>query len=418
MKYSNNILFSLALALLGMALPTSALADSIPVAVFSNDGKTMTFTYADEAAVDDSVTYQLGRWTKEDTTVTKVVFDKSFAKARPTSTRMWFAGFDKLKEIIGLENLNTSEVTDMTEMFGDCLLIDSINVSGFDTGNVKSMLHMFNGCRALRDLDLHNFKTDNVTDMGGMFYECRLLKKLDLSSFNTAKVTNMAQMFCWCFSLEELDISEFDTHRALSMYQMFWNCRSLPAIDVSSFSTSSVDDMSQMFDGCSSLTDIDMSGFNTSRAIDISYMFRNCTSLTKLDISTLKTSRHTDMRGLLKGCNSITELNVGSNSFSTVAQSGAAFQGVGTLYNPCKLIVNGDFDKSVLGTVRHDYNKSSYTWLEGHFAEPVTTDIKSITRNNNDIDLQTAPAYNLGGQKVDDNHKGLTIGHKRKFIRR
>ncbi len=419
MKHTNGILFSLALvSALVLALPTSALADSIPVAVFSNDGKIMTFTCADEAAVDDSITYKLGRWPKEDTTVTKVVFDKSFAKARPTSTRLWFAGFGKLKKIIGLENLNTSEVTDMTEMFGGCLLIDSINVSGFDTGNVKYMLHMFNGCRALRNLDLRGFKTDNVTDMGGMFYECRLLRNIDVSGFNTGNVTNMSQMFAWCFAVEDLDVSKFDTHKALSMHQMFWNCSSLKSLNVSGFNTSNVDNMSQMFDGCSSLTDIDVSGFNTSRTTNISYMFRNCTSLTRLDMSTLKTNRLTDMRGLLKGCNGITELNVGSNSFSSVSQSGAAFQGVGTLYNPCQLIVNDDFDKSVLGTVGHNYNKSSYTWLEGHFAEPVTTGINGIAKNNNDGVGQAIPAYNLGGQRVGDGHRGLTVKHGWKYIKR
>lgn len=410
LAFMNRLLLFLALA-----LPTSSSADSIPVAVFSDGGRTMTFTYADEAAVDDSTTYKLGRWPKEDTTVTKVVFDKSFAKARPTSTRMWFAGFDKLKEITGLENLNTSEVTDMTEMFGDCQLIDSLDVSGFDTGNVKYMLHTFNGCRALRSLDVSGFKTDNVTDMGGMFYECRSLKSLDLSGFNTANVTNMAQMFCWCFALEKIDISKFDTRKVLSMHQMFWNCSSLKSLDVGGFNTSQVDDMSQMFDGCSSLQAINVSSFDTSLATALNYIFRNCKSLASLDISGFKINQNTDARGMLYDCGRITELNVGGNSLVKVRQPGLAFHGVGTAYKPCKLIVNGDFDKSVLGTKTGSGHSAYYSWLGGCFAEPtVKTGIKSHSATAND----SSPAYNLVGQKVDGNHKGLTVRHGRKFIRR
>ena len=42
-----------------------------------------------------------------------VVFDASFANFKPTSCKEWFIHCANLKEIKGIENLNTEEVTDM-----------------------------------------------------------------------------------------------------------------------------------------------------------------------------------------------------------------------------------------------------------------------------------------------------------------
>ena len=94
--------------------------------------------------------------------VTTVVFDATFADARPLTTEMWFADMTNLTTITGIEYLNTSRVTDM--------------------------MIMFSNCSALTDLDVSGFKTSRVTNMAGMFNGCSRLTTLDLSSFNTAKL--------------------------------------------------------------------------------------------------------------------------------------------------------------------------------------------------------------------------------------
>ena len=129
-------------------------------------------------------------WYDKHEEVKKVVFAPSFKKATNiTSTRNWFAVMENLTTIIGLENLNTTNVTDMCGMFNCCESLTSLNLSSFNTSKVTDMGGMFNGCKSLTSLNLSSFNTSKVTDMGGMFSECESLTSLNLSSFNTSKVT-------------------------------------------------------------------------------------------------------------------------------------------------------------------------------------------------------------------------------------
>ena len=115
-----------------------------------------------------------------------VVFDASFRDFRPTTTARWFSGLNSLKRIEGLEHLNTSQVTDMSEMFSGCGSLTSLDLSSFDTSQVTNMRWMFDGCGSLTALDLSSFDTSRVTDMSWMFRGCRSLTSLDLSSFDTS----------------------------------------------------------------------------------------------------------------------------------------------------------------------------------------------------------------------------------------
>ena len=123
--------------------------------------------------------------------IKKVIFDASFAYARPTSCRRWFYGCNYLTNIEGIENLNTENVTDMSGMFYGCSALTTLYVSKFDTKNVTYMNQMFKNCSALTTLNLSNFNTQNVTDMSGMFYGCSALTTLYVSKFDTKNVTNM-----------------------------------------------------------------------------------------------------------------------------------------------------------------------------------------------------------------------------------
>ena len=77
---------------------------------------------------------------------TKVVFEPSFADVRPKSLYGWFSGFTKLKEIEGIENLNTSEVKDVGCMFLNCESLETVDVSGFDVSKISSFSQMFAHC--------------------------------------------------------------------------------------------------------------------------------------------------------------------------------------------------------------------------------------------------------------------------------
>ena len=250
--------------------------------------------------------------------IKKVIFDASFANARPTSCYEWFYTCGSLTDIEGIEYLNTTNVTDMSWMFCGCRALTTLDVSNFDTKNVTNMSNMFYGCEALTTLDVSNFDTKNVTNMNWMFSDCLALTTLDLSNFDTQNVTNMNCMFSDCHALTTLDVSKFDTQNVTNMNNMFSTCKALTTLDVSKFDTKNVTNMSGMFQNCTSLTTLDVSKFDTQNVTNISGMFYNCNALTTLDVSNFDTKNVTDMSEMFGYCHALTTIYA-SEKFVTTA---------------------------------------------------------------------------------------------------
>ena len=82
----------------------------------------------------------------------KVVFDEGFAKLRPTSCYKWFTTLSEVTEIEGIENLNTSEVTNMNSMFFACTSLKLLDLSGFDVSKVTNATAMFRACSSLETI--------------------------------------------------------------------------------------------------------------------------------------------------------------------------------------------------------------------------------------------------------------------------
>ena len=177
---------------------------------YTESNTTLTFYYDTQRSSRTGTTYDLNTgdyspdWDFDDTytNVTKVVFDPSFADARPTTTKCWFADMTNLQSITGMSYLNTSEVTNMGWMFGNCTELTSI--------------------------DLSHFNTSKVTTMGHMFYRCFGLTSLDLSTFNTSQVFGMTQMFRGCGDLRTIYVGNGWSTAAVTYDDwIFYNCTSL-----------------------------------------------------------------------------------------------------------------------------------------------------------------------------------------------
>ena len=195
-------------------------------------------------------------WETNKKNISQVVFEASFANARPTNCYAWFQNFENLKQIEGIENLNTANVTDMSYMFKNCSNLAKLDVTHFNTAKVTTMNSMFTRCSNLAELDLTHFNTAKVTNMYEMFNGCSNLVKLDVTNFNTAKVTTMFGMFNACSNLTELDVTHFNTAKVTAMNGMFSGCSNLTELDLTHFNTENVTNMWIMFDGCSALTTI------------------------------------------------------------------------------------------------------------------------------------------------------------------
>ena len=228
-----------------MANPMSGYFTRKPVAYVVDNGSTLTFYYdtnkatrtgtgitiygIDEKRTDDTdIPAWAGKYRNENERTTKAVFDSSFKNYRPTTTASWFDFCTYLETIEGIENLNTEEVTDMSNMFEYCKSLKALDFSKFNTAKVTDMDRMFNRCSALTSLDVSKFNTANVTCMLYMFTGCKALTSLDISNFNTANVTDMSGMFYCCFALTTIYCNYDWTKGVVKQSEdMFYDCTKL-----------------------------------------------------------------------------------------------------------------------------------------------------------------------------------------------
>lgn len=221
-------------------------------------------------------------WDTHAAEIKKVVFKAGFRDETHTTCSKWFSGCTNLTSIEGIENLNTSNVKYMNEMFGQCSNLETLDLSHFNTEKVGNMSNMFNGCTKLHDLNISSFNTENVTNMYEMFYGCSSLDSLDLSHFNTRNVRKdgMNYMFNGCSSLSYLSVSNFTTDKpSMQLDGLFQGCSSLQTLDLSSFDTRGAGSVNYLFDGCSALQTIYVSDLFKIYGVKSSNMFRDCHSL-------------------------------------------------------------------------------------------------------------------------------------------
>ena len=149
-------------------------------AVFDSSTGTLTFKYDGNKPngayyIHESELHP--NWDNIKDNIKKVVFDTSFAEARPTSCYFWFFSCKNLTDIEGISNLNTEQVTNMRSMFAGCEKLTSLDLSSFNTENVTNMYCMFTGCHALTTIYASDkFVVTNVELDHNMFAECLKLK--------------------------------------------------------------------------------------------------------------------------------------------------------------------------------------------------------------------------------------------------
>ena len=183
----------------------------------------------------------------------------------------------------------------------------------------ESMIGYFLDFEKMTSIDLSALDTSEVTNMSDMFNRCSSLTSLDLRNFNTSKVESMNAMFCGCVSLTELDLSTFDTKNVEDIYGMFTSCKSLTKLNLANFNTSKVQDMGGMFENCSSLVKLDLSNFETTNVQYMDYMFSNCSSLEELDISNFTINANTTVDGFVENCTSLKRIKTPTQVGATIA---------------------------------------------------------------------------------------------------
>ena len=177
---------------------------------------------------------------------------------RFNSTISGMSGFDNVTEIRfikGTPNPNGTNVAIEGEakayIEGNVLTV-ACEGEIFANSNCRAM---FKACSSLTSIDLINLNTSQVTNMSEMFIFCSSLKKLDVTNLNTSQVTDMVAMFSYCSSLTSLvGIENWDTSQVTDMSDMFHSCISLTKLDLSKLNLSQLWNMGDMFYMCKNLS--------------------------------------------------------------------------------------------------------------------------------------------------------------------
>ena len=335
---------------------------------------------------------KLPKWNTHNTKISKVVFEASFANARPTSCYAWFQNFIKLKQIEGIENLNTENVTNMSDMFYSCSGLISLDVTHFNTANVTSMRGMFDGCSGLISLDVTHFNTANVTSMSYMFYGCNKLKEIYVSDkFVTDDVISSEYMFMGCSSLsgdidwksvkvsnktyaktdggyfrdkaydnrpwvkfadgtltfrcgykKTLGENEYELNSGEEKPAWETNKKNISQVVFeASFANARPTNCYAWFQNFENLKQIEgIENLNTANVTDMSYMFKNCSNLAELDVTHFNTAKVTAMTGMFSGCSNLTELDLTHFNTENVTNMWLMFYGCESLTT---IYVSDDF---------------------------------------------------------------------------
>ena len=283
----------------------------------------------------------------------KVVFEASFANARPTSCYAWFRNFKNLTQIEGIENLNTENVTSMSSMFDSCSGLISLDVTNFNTANVTDMSYMFYCCYKLKEIYVSDkFVTDDVISSSYMFMGCNSLsgdidwKSVKVSNKTYAKtaggyfrdkaydnrpwvkyadgtltfrcgykktlgeneyaLNSGENLPAWYTHNNNINLVVFDASFAnakpTSCYAWFQDFKNLTQIKgIENLNTANVTDMNGMFKGCSNLAELDVTHFNTANVTNMNEMFSDCQTLTTIYVSNeFVITNKSD--GLFSGC--------------------------------------------------------------------------------------------------------------------
>ena len=299
-----------------------------PYVVFEEGTGTLTFrydTYKPEGAYDLNVGKNKPKWSSLFDKIKKVVFDVSFANARPKSCYWWFGECYKLKAIEGIEYLNTENVTDMSSMFEHCSYLKSIFVSDkFVTDQITNGDKMFNDCTNLRGYNDskidHNYancsKTGYLDPGFGYAMFDNATETLTFSYKGFKPVTYYYVLFEgrakpeWYSKKDKIKKVVFDASfanaRPKSCYWWFGECLNLTRIEgMENLNTEMVTTMAGMFYQCEALTSLDVTNFNTAKVTDMSLMFSSCTKLSSLNLYNFNTENVTNMLAMFSSCKNL-----------------------------------------------------------------------------------------------------------------
>lgn len=259
--------------------------------------------------------------------------------------------YAKKVEIKGVENFDTSEVTDMQGMFTAVTGLSALNLNSWNTSKVVNMSSMFFGCSGLITLFIRDWNTSSCLNFSCLFSGCVKLVHLDISMWNTSKGKSFRNCFYNCVKLSVLNVESWDMRSMQTCEHMFAYCRSLSKIvlnkwrspdlvntanmfidceslcyaDLTGWLVQKLTKCDAMFSGCARLKSVSLEGWKTERLTSTSFMFCNCTALETLRVEHLNVSKVKNMTYMFKACTQLKHLMLKAWDLHSLVKSAGMF---------------------------------------------------------------------------------------------
>ena len=206
----------------------------------------------------------------------------SFDTRNVTTLSTMFAG-SKVTNL-DLSHFDVRKVTSFSTLFSGSATTN-IDISGWDFASTNSISGLFSGVPNLETINLQNVNTSNITNMGGMFSGSAKIKSLDLSDFDVSNVTTFS-LFGGNTALKSVDISgwKFESTQSLSNF-FSAGLSGLESVNLKDVDTSNITDMSSMFAYTTSLKKLNLESFDTSNVTNMNNMFRNMSVVKTISVS-------------------------------------------------------------------------------------------------------------------------------------
>ncbi len=196
-----------------------------------------------------------------------------------------FVDCRSLKNIEGLEYLDTKEINNFSHMFRECESLSDLKpLQNWNVSNGNNFSVMFYEYKSLSDLKpLQNWNVSNGNDFGGMFGGWKSLTDLKpLQIWNVSNGNDFSYMFYECKSLSDLKpLQNWNISNGYNFSYMFCGCKSLSDLKpLQNWKFSNRNDFRAMFSECESLSDLKpLQNWNISNGYNFSSMFSGCKSL-------------------------------------------------------------------------------------------------------------------------------------------
>ncbi|KRK71026.1 BspA family leucine-rich repeat surface protein [Lacticaseibacillus nasuensis] len=238
-------------------------------------------------------------------------------------TRGIFQQFHNLESITGLENVDVSQMTDMSFLFAVATKDNGIptmtklttieGLGNWDVSHVTTMADMFWKDTNLTTVSgLDQWETSRLTDMNHMFAEDAAIQTLpDLSKWDTSHVTDFSFSFYKMTALTTLSgLDKWDVGNGEKFQYMFAEDPALAAINLQPWQPAKADDFTSMFENDTGLTSLDLHDWDVSAATKFDSMFRNNAALTTLNLTGWQPTAGVNFMSMFQDDSKLTNLDV------------------------------------------------------------------------------------------------------------